>query len=410
MNKNQKKSRNEVSYLIGIDQIAAYVPSYYLSLESLALSRNLEKNRYQKDLGQEAMAVCPPNEDIITMAINACLALDIKNDERPVSWILFCTESSVDQSKAAAIYIQHFLNLPSNTRCLELKQACFSATAALELAKSLVKNAPNTRVLIIASDVARYGFHTSGEPTQGCGAIAFTVTSNPKILVVNDEVGVFCDHVMDFWRPNYLDFALVSSSYSVKNYLNVLEVCWNQFCEKFKNNDPKIDYFCYHTPFSKMALRVHERFFGNVGKKSFDIIGYNEINDAVKFNKIIGNIYTGSLYLSLMSLLKYCSKNLKEKRIGLFSYGSGCVAQYFCVTVQPNYKDFLLMDSFENSLGYREKLAYEQYQYFYHFPTKMSDLLKKESNPIINSSYNRKKGNIYLSAIKNHERIYEFFS
>ena len=49
--------------------------------------------------------------------------------------------------------------------------------------------------------------------------------------------------------------------------------------------------------------------------------------DAVYYNRYVGNIYTGSLYLSLISLLE--NRSLKGgQTIGLFSYGSGSVGEF----------------------------------------------------------------------------------
>ena len=43
----------------------------------------------------------------------------------------------------------------------------------------------------------------------------------------------------------------------------------------------------------------------------------------------VGNIYTGSLYLALASLLCAEVDAIEGQRIGLFSYGSGCAAEFF---------------------------------------------------------------------------------
>jgi len=55
--------------------------------------------------------------------------------------------------------------------------------------------------------------------------------------------------------------------------------------------------------------------------------------------KNLGNIYTGSLYNGLISLICDDSIDLSDKRISLFSYGSGCAASLFSVRVKPGYKN-----------------------------------------------------------------------
>lgn len=65
-----------------------------------------------------------------------------------------------------------------------MKEACYSATAALDYARLHVEKHPESKVLVIASDIARYGAHTSGEPTQGAGSIAMLISQDPQILLL----------------------------------------------------------------------------------------------------------------------------------------------------------------------------------------------------------------------------------
>jgi hydroxymethylglutaryl-CoA synthase len=43
----------------------------------------------------------------------------------------------------------------------------------------------------------------------------------------------------------------------------------------------------------------------------------------------VGNTYTASLYVCLASLLEDEGRLLAGRRLGLFSYGSGCCAEFF---------------------------------------------------------------------------------
>ena len=54
--------------------------------------------------------------------------------------------------------------------------------------------------------------------------------------------------------------------------------------------------------------------------------------------KQLGNIYTGSLYNGLLSLICDDAINLEGRKIMLFSYGSGCAASMFMVHVRAGYK------------------------------------------------------------------------
>src|SRR5690242_12028968 len=118
---------------VGIDAIGFYTSHYYLDLNLLAKGRTQPSDHYYNSLGQYKMAVAAPGEDIITLATNAASRLLQHTDPNHITCLLFATESGVDQSKAAGIYVHHLLNLPPSCRVLELKQACYSATGALQL-------------------------------------------------------------------------------------------------------------------------------------------------------------------------------------------------------------------------------------------------------------------------------------
>lgn len=58
-------------------------------------------------------------------------------------------------------------------------------------------------------------------------------------------------------------------------------------------------------------------------------------NSASRLSQLTGNIYTGSLYLNLVSYLVH-NTDLKDKRVLMFSYGSGAMSSLFCLRVREN--------------------------------------------------------------------------
>ena len=172
---------------IGIDKISMDVSNKYISIEELALKRGVEVDKFLKGIGQNQMSVVSKNQDIITLASMAAKDIVDDFDREHIDLIIFATESSVDESKAASIYLKNYLGINDYCKCIEMKQACFSATAALDFAKAHVSMNENSRVLVIASDISRYGINTSGEVTQGAGAIAMIVSNGPRILEFNND-------------------------------------------------------------------------------------------------------------------------------------------------------------------------------------------------------------------------------
>ena len=162
-----------MSFSVGIDAIRFYTSHYYLDLKTLAESRSVDVDKFYVGLGQHKMAVVAPDEDVVTMAADAGLrVLEAVPDINEIEMLLFATESSIDQSKAAGLFVHQLLGLPSRCRVIELKQACYSATAGLQLAFHFLRCHPDKKVWLIASDVARYGLKSVGESSQGGGAVA----------------------------------------------------------------------------------------------------------------------------------------------------------------------------------------------------------------------------------------------
>ena len=170
---------------IGIDKIGFYTPNYVLDLTELAQARGDEPEKYTIGIGQSQQAVVPNYEDVVTMGVNAAQSILTDDDRAAIDMVIFATESGIDNSKSAAVYAQKLLNLSEFSRTIELKQACYAGTFGLMQARDYVTLHPEKRVLVIAADIARYGLGTPGEVTQGAGAIAMVVASEPKILAIN---------------------------------------------------------------------------------------------------------------------------------------------------------------------------------------------------------------------------------
>lgn len=347
----------------GIDQISFYTARYFLDLKTLAAERGEEPEKFYRGIGQEKMGIPPPDEDIVTMGASAALRLKEHGGLDDVEALLFATESGIDQSKAAGLYVHRLLGLPERCRVVELKQACYSATAALRMAAGLTTLRPAHRVLVIAADVARYPLGSPGESTQGCGAVAFTVSTDPRILALDPEAGFYAEEVMDFWRPNYLSEALVDGKYSTLVYLKALKESWRQYARESGRSLDDFDRFCYHIPFTRMAQKAHAKLARQIDEAAIE----RAIGDSLVYSRSAGNAYSASLYTGLCSLLDLCTEDLAGKRIGLYSYGSGCVGEFFSGVVEPGYRTMLFAPDHQRLLEDRTELTFRQYEDIYHY-------------------------------------------
>ncbi len=383
---------------VGIDQISFYTSNYYLDLQTLAKTQNTDPEKYYVGIGQEKMGMPAHDEDIVTMAARAAAPLCSDEASKSISTLLFATETGIDQSKSAGVYVHRLLGLNENCRVVELKQACYSATAAVQMACALVARQPQTSVLVIASDIAKYDLDTPGEATQGCGAVAMMIRAEPRILQIDPEVGNYTEDVMDFWRPNYRKTAIVDGKYSTKIYLKSLKKAWQHFAESSQHCFSDLEHFCYHLPFSRMAQKAH-RHLSKVNKSTLDAQAIDaQIEGSLLYNKLIGNSYAAALFIGFTSLLENSTEDLSGKRIGFFSYGSGCVAEFFSGKVMPGYEKHLFAAEHATMLNNRKELSYEQYIALYHAP----DPREGENVSIATDT----TGKFRLAGICEHKREY----
>ena len=288
---------------------------------------------------------------------------------------------------------------PSTVRVVELKQACYSATAALQFAVGLIARDPSQKVLVVASDVARYDLGSSGESTQGAAAAAMLVQADPALLVVETPAGVYTEDVMDFWRPNYRSTALVDGKGSIKAYLNAIGGAWEDYLAQGGAPFEDIASICYHQPFTKMATKAHRHLAVMAGLNPTPAEVAEELDETMRYNRLIGNSYTASVYVALASLLDHHDGDLTGARIGLASYGSGSVAEFFAGVVQPGYRERLRGEEHRAMIERRTPLDHTAYE-----------VLHKTTLPEDGREYRTARestGPFRFAGMRDHQRLYE---
>jgi hydroxymethylglutaryl-CoA synthase len=88
----------------------------------------------------------------------------------------------------------------------------------------------------------------------------------------------------------------------------------------------------------------------------------DEVALSLRLPSQVGNIYTGSLYLSLASLLEAEAGELEGRRVGLFSYGSGCAAEYFAGRVVAGAGAFVAELALAEPLAGRRRYSIAEYE------------------------------------------------
>lgn len=423
--RDTKTTTNTTTTLaVGIDRISFATPHYYLNLTDLANARGIDPNKFTIGIGQSEQSVPPNHQDIVTLAAQAALPLLPHIDSNRLKMLIVGTESGIDASKSSALYVQNLLKLTPWVRVVEVKEACYGGTAALMMACDYVRAhaEKDPQVLVIASDIARYGLATPGEVTQGAGAVAMLVSANPHVLKINDDSVVKSADIQDFWRPVYQDTALARGKFSTEQYIEFFCDVWQKYCAQNDCNFNDFAGLCFHLPYTKMGLKALKAAMdtcdntcdnSNLSESSRNRL-LSRYETSTKYSRRVGNIYTGSLYLGLLSLLELDGLELDEftcenselpplksgDKIGLFSYGSGAVGEFFSATLVPGFKDALFVREHADMLDSRVRLSVADYEEMF------SSVAPYAPEDFVSDTSHRERAHFFLEGITSQERHY----
>ena len=269
---------------VGISALSTYVPPYRVDLEKWSdwTQKSWEKIKQVVGTGFRMLG---PNQTIYTMAANAVLDLILSNKVRPseIGFLALGTESSTDNS-AGSIIIKGMIDkelknrsmepISKNCEVPEFKQACLSGIYAVKNAVRFIKtDAPSSKAIVVCSDIALYQLGASGEPTQGAGAVAVLIESNPKIAEVKtSESGSASDYRhLDFRKPiqyrakqanGHSDFDLdlpifngkYSSSCYIDGTINALDDMSTKNSGHLANHLRQVTAVFMHRPFHRMPM------------------------------------------------------------------------------------------------------------------------------------------------------------
>jgi len=421
---------------VGIDDIAIYIPRLFVDARDFAVARGMDPDKLQRGLGISKMAIVDTNQDPACMAANACLRIMQKSHLPPkdIGRLYVATESSLDESKAMNSdvigMLEQIYGDDSFEHCggIECKFACVSGSYALYDNSNWIRagESGGKSAIVVVSDIAKYDLGSSGEYTQGAGAVAMLVNDNPRLLEFDPKVtSTSIKNEYDFYRPFGKETPIVHGQYSNLLYLLQVKKALMLYKEKALSTGliklkagetilDHIDFLNMHLPYSNMGKKAlayllrHEwrklprwkkiiekiemeepipkdprgtiesvladsefmtkdhEFTKKFSKtEEFQEVYDTKLASSLIASQMIGNLYTASLYLGFRSCLEFefqKGTDLAGKRFGFGSYGSGSSAMVFSGVIKPTYKEIVKDMNLESELGNRVKLSLEEYE------------------------------------------------
>ncbi|TDL16820.1 hydroxymethylglutaryl-CoA synthase [Rickenella mellea] len=381
---------------VGILAMEMYFPRRCISEEELEVFDGVAKGKYTIGLGQQYMACTDDREDINSFALTTVSNLLRKYniDPRSIGRLDVGTETIIDKSKSVKTTLMDLFEESGNSDIegIDSKNACYGSTAALFNAINWIESSSwdGRNAIVFAGDIAIYA-EGPARPVGGAGACAMLIGPNAP-LVFEPTHGTFMSNTYDFYKPQLSsEYPEVDGPLTITSYMTSVDNSYTRYREKITRKRSKslsgrvsgvkehniaafsldqIDYPVFHSPYGKLVQKAHARllyndFVANPAKPIFSTVPSpdsilslpysatltdksiekafvalakdsfkNQVEPSLHCSKRCGNMYTGSLYGGLASVISAVSpEELLGKRIGMFAYGSGAASSFFCIKV-----------------------------------------------------------------------------
>ncbi|PHH80718.1 hypothetical protein CDD80_66 [Ophiocordyceps camponoti-rufipedis] len=272
----------------------------------------------------------------------------------------------------------------SNIEGADTVNACYGGTNALLNSLNWIESSAwdGRDAIVVASDIAVYP-NDNARPAGGAGAIALLIGPDAPIVAEAGLRASFMQNVYDFYKPDPTTvYGILDAHYSVTCYLRALDASYQNYCKReaalcpAMNGDSRLgidrfDYMVFHAPTCKIVQKSYARLlyhdyladptataFSDVHSHIMSISYQDSLTDKLvektfmalsneRFRSRVqpslqvaaqcGNMYCASVWAGLASLTSAVDHDeLRGKRIGLFSYGSGLTSTFMSFRVDDS--------------------------------------------------------------------------
>ena len=375
---------------VGIGDIAIYLPALQIDMGAL-IRRRIEENPLLRLALKRAFEYTQQKkvrfpawwEDCATMAAQAALRLLTRGtlSLADLRYLAVGTETTVDHSKPVAAYVEGMLQeagcpVPEGISTFQIQHACAGGMISLlaVLALLAVTNRPAESGVVVCSDIARYDAASTAEITQGAGAVAMSACADPQLLTIDvATAGYSSTDVDDFFRPLGSETARVKGAYSLKCYKRAVGHALLDHCARAGREPGEVlagaDAFALHAPFMTLPMEAMSelvsRHLGLDAAASRAFLAERDLDAAVEPVGVIGNIYSGALFLGLATVLWKRYRRLGDDIVGrevlLLSYGSGNTAVVVAGRVAAGAPDVIRSWMLDDVLDHSVPATFGQY-------------------------------------------------
>lgn len=410
----------------GIDAITFDVAKIHLPIKTLAIARNIEPEKLEKGLGLIKMTLPDTHQDTVVFGANALTKLiqDNNINLNEIARIYVGTESAIDNSKPISSFLVALMeqkfgeNILSECDVVDFTFACIGGVDALQNCIDFVTLNPTKKAIVVTTDFAKYDLNSTGEYTQGAGAVAMLITSNPRIIAFENNWATSTKGVFDFFKPYrtiskqqitgntsneawfenleseveiHKDQPVFDGQYSNQCYMDRTRDAYFSF-KKIKNTTKTVyktwESIVMHLPYAFQGRRMLSEIYAldasnkiisgeenateyqnklkEVSKsETYRDFVSQKLQPAEIASSLIGNLYTGSIFMGLLSTLAHFHDNKIEvfdKKFGFLAYGSGSKSKVFEGTIQSEWKSAIANVNLFETLEKSIEIDFETYE------------------------------------------------
>lgn len=307
----------------GIVGYGAYIPRNRIKVEEIAKVWGADAPSYKKGLMLEEKSVPAPDQDTITMSVEASrhALRRAKIDPRKIGAVYIGSESHPYAVKPSGTVLAEALGATPDVHTADFEFACKAGTEGMFVAYGLVKAGLVTYGLGVGADTSQGAPGDALEYSAAAGAAAF-IFGRENIVAEVLATYSFTTDTPDFWRREYQYYPQHGGRFTGDPaYFKHITGSARGILEQTGLKPEDFAYVIFHQPNGKFPLRVGEM----LGFKKPQI-------EPGWLVPLLGNTYSGSSPLGLTATLDIAKPGDK---ILLVSYGSGAGSDSFVLKVMP---------------------------------------------------------------------------
>lgn len=305
----------------GIVGYGAYIPRNRIKVEEIAKVWGADAPSYKRGLMLEEKSVPSPDQDTITMSVeaskNALMRCLINPKE--IGAVYIGSESHPYAVKPSGTVLAEALGATPEVHTADLEFACKAGTEGMYVVLNLVKSGDIKYGLAVGADTSQGAPGDALEYSAAAGAAAF-IFGRENVIANTLETYSYTTDTPDFWRREYQYYPQHGGRFTGDPaYFKHVVGAAKGIMDKVGMKPSDFDYVTFHQPNGKFPLRV--------GK----MLGFEkkQIETGWLVNKL-GNTYSGSSPLGLTAILDVSKPGDK---ILIVSYGSGAGSDAFIFEV-----------------------------------------------------------------------------